>query len=319
MITIVKNNILRISKIKVNVTIYIVLTVCSVFVAMYMSGTQQSVGNIAVLSQDKAKIQESEQLHVTYVAKEVPQSTLVMQKYDAYVYVNDKGKYIVKTVKGEDFQKRIEAFLLHQQGSPIKQDEGKGSRIIGYLTMFVMMQSIAYMSLFGEDKETNMVQRIMVSSLSFSAYLSAQVIFVILCTFLPAFLTIATLSLTGFDIGFSLLEYVGLLGLLSLFSTVFTLFMNSIISVRDTANMAGSAIIVLTSILSGTFTSIPSEHTILHAMNSCLPQRVYLNITQALEQSAFTQNDWMQFAYLIIFIIVLFICSILAMKRGKRT
>lgn len=318
MITIIKNNILRIFEMKLNVMIYIILTLCSVLVALYMSDAQQNIGNIAVLSQDKASIPDSDQMHITYVTNEVPLSQLVMQKYDAYVSLDKEGKVNVETIKGENFQKQVETALQHHVQDVDKETEGKGSRIIGYLIMFVMMQSVAYMSLFGEDKETHMMERIMISSVSFSTYFMAQVIFVILFTFLPAFLSIAILSFIGFNIGFSLLEYVGLLILLSLFSTVITLFMNSIIKVRDTANMACSAIIVLSSIISGSFTSIQTNSSIFNTITSCLPQKAYLHFTQALELQRFTQGDWMEFAYLLCFIIVIFIGSIIAMKRMQK-
>lgn len=313
---IIKNDLLRLMQMKHNVILLIIITICSMFIGMYMSNQPQTIGRVAVLAADQDILQNNEQVSVTYVTHALPKSQLVMQKYDAYVYRDKQGTIKVDTVKGNDFKNALEAVIQH--GTMRQQQteaRGRGTKIISFSMMFLMMQATIYMALFGEDKEHNVISRIMISSMTFTSYLMSQILFVMLCSFLPIFLTISIVSMCGLPIGFSLLTYAGLFLLLSLFSTMLTLFMNCIIHSQDTANMASSALIILTTILSGSFITTQSNRSLIGAISSFLPQKAYLSITQALEHGVFSQSNMYQLAYILTIVFILFSVSVYIMKN----
>ena len=107
----------------------------------------------------------------------------------------------------------------------------------------------------------------------------------------PVFWLLWLQSLIGIDIGFSLPVYAGLIGILALLSTAFALFLNSFFDVADTANMLGSAIIILTSILAGSFYSLSKEASLLDKFLLLLPQKDFINFVNALEKGSLSQAD----------------------------
>ncbi|MBC3798137.1 hypothetical protein [Acetobacterium tundrae] len=61
--------------------------------------------------------------------------------------------------------------------------------------------------------------------------------------------------------------------------------MNSFFDVADTANMLGSSIIVLTSVLAGSFCSLSKEATLFDKLIHLLPQKDFINFIDALEKA----------------------------------
>ena len=76
-----------------------------------------------------------------------------------------------------------------------------------------------------------------------------MIAFTMLSVILPAFMMLAVCRLFGAQIGFSLPVYAGLLFVLALFATAFALFLNMLFAQKVTANMLGSALAVLASIM----------------------------------------------------------------------
>ena len=273
MITVMKQAFIRLKREKGSAVVYLVLSIASILVALYLSSLNPSLGSIAVQS-DTRPWKSNAQLRVTYVNEPIAMSRLVAQEQDAFVSVRKDGSLSITSVKSKGFQKELRQAL---------QGHGIGSTVIGFVMMFAIMQSLVYMMQYGEDRECHRMERILLSPVSFSAYLGGMLLFTIAAVMLPALGTLALCALAGVDIGFSLPMYAGLLGVLSLFATGFTFFLYTLFSRKDTANMLGSALAVLASILSGGFYEVAKQGGILDAIASVLPTKAILQMSESLE------------------------------------
>lgn len=200
---------------------------------------------------------------------------------------------------------------------PANKDlRGIGTTIIGYLLAFILLQDVLFMFTLAEDIELKQIERIAAAPIFFIKYLLSNFIFNFLIVFLPAFLILVVMKdIFGYNIGFSLLEYAGLLGLIVSFGIAFAMLINSIVKVSDTANMMGSSIVVLTTILSGSFYSFENGNKILEKAIWIFPQKDFLSFAQGLENGKAISAILPQLVYVIIISLVFFIFSIIKIKK----
>ena len=135
-----------------------------------------------------------------------------------------------------------------------------------------------------EDLKLKKIERIVTSPVSFGKYLLSHFVSTFTVIFVPVFSTLLVMKAgLGFNIGLSLGQYAVLLGILCSFGTAFALLINSLVKGADTANMMGSSIVVLTTILSGSFYSIEKGNTVMEKVLWISPQKVFLSLVQGLE------------------------------------
>lgn len=318
MINIIKNNFYRTLSKKNYIIISIIMTAVSIFLAVYFTAKLEVKGNIAVVTQNQEVAFRSKYINVTTLKKVPPKSQLVSNKYDAVVIDKGNGSYDIQTIKSDDFKKMISNALKNPKTfkPQIKDTRGVGTNIMGYLLMFLMMQGILFMFTFAEDRECKQIRRISVSPISFSKYLWGHFLFTFLFIFVPAFAILFILKVIfGFNIGFSLLQYLILLTIICAFSTAFSMFVNSLTEISDTANMAGSAIVTLTTILAGSFYSFDKANKIFDKAIWMLPQKDFISFVQGLENGKSVYSMLPQISYVIVLTLVFMVFSIIKNKR----
>lgn len=317
MITIMKQAFVRLKREKGSAVVYLVLSIAAIFVALYVSSLNTSLGSIAVQS-EQHNWKSSDVLRVTYVEEAVAPSRLVAQEYDAFVQVNRDGSLSVASVKSDAFKQDLINALQGQAGSSQhKKQRGTGTSVIGFVMMFAIMQSLVYMMQYGEDKELRRMERILLSPITFSSYLGGMILFTMLSVILPALFTLAVCSIVGIDIGFSLAVYAGLLFVLSLFATAFALFLNTLFAQKDTANMLGSALAVLASIISGGFYEVANEGGILDTIASMLPTKAILQLSESLEVGL-TSQAVEHLVFVLLWAVILFGAALFVQHVHKR-
>lgn len=182
----------------------------------------------------------------------------------------------------------------------VKDARGVGTNIIGFLLMFILLQCVLFMFTLSEDIESKKIERIASAPVSFIKYLLSHFVGTVTHIFVPAFAILLVMNgIFGLNIGFSLWQYVVLLGLLCSFGTAFAMFINSVVKGSDTANMVGSSIIVLTTILSGSFYSIEKGNEVLEKAIWILPQKAFLSFVQGLEGGRAVSAMLPQLSYVI--------------------
>jgi ABC-2 type transport system permease protein len=195
----------------------------------------------------------------------------------------------------------------------IKTERGVGVNIIGFMMMFLLMLTLSNLFAFADDKEQGQLRRIAAAPVSFGWYLAAHCVYC-LSMLLPEYILLIILKCIGWNIGFSILEYAGLMLVLAFLGISFSLLLNTLIKKPDNANMLGNAVTVLTSVLAGSFYSFSKNNVVLDNIIKLLPQKELMNFAQYLQNGNAGQNMG-SILYVIGFSLVLLIFSCTILRR----
>lgn len=318
MLRVIKNNILRLKNDKGYVITVLAITIATILLAVYFTSKFQMKGNIALVTNSNKFDVTSKYINVN-VMKNAPQkSDLVMGKYDAIVMDKGNGKFDVVTYKGDDFKKSIEEALQGKSSISFNSSETRkaGTNILGYLTMFVLMEGTIFMRYFSEDKINGVFKRVLISPISMKSYLLAQCIFNFFIIYIPTFIVLVVeKQMLKVDIGFNYFQYAYLLAILTLVSTAFGFFMSAAIENTDDSSMMSTLIITLSSILAGCFYSFTNKNNILDKITAIMPQKNYLNLVQGIENKSAMSNYSGQLIYIFALSIILFIIGSVICNR----
>jgi ABC-2 type transport system permease protein len=315
--SILKNNYRRTVPRTTLVIVMTAIILASIVLAVYITRVQQVKGHIAFITQNTSVLspQSSKYLSITVLSQKPPYSDLVKQKYDAYVTADPNGNYQVETLRSSDYKKMI-LLLLNNPDARIdisKTDRGIGVNIIGFMMMFLLMLAFGNLFAFAEDKEQGQLRRIAASPASFGWYLAAHCIYC-LSLLAPEFIILAILQCCGWNIGFTLLQYMGLMTVLGFLGISFALLLNSLIPKPDNAAMLGNSLTVLTSVLAGSFYSFSKNNDLLDGLIKMLPQREIMDFAQDMQNGQAWQNSG-SILYTIGFSLVLFLLSCLILRH----
>lgn len=318
MLSIIKNDWKRLLEQKLYLIIAIVLTILSVCAAILLTNNMEAKGNIAVVGKNiDSTILNSPYFNVIVLDQAPEKSKLVQNEYDAVISKDENGSIDVETIKGEDFRNAVTQFI-NNPGYYAPSTDGVrhiGTNIIGYMMMFLLMQGVLYARLFADDKEKHVIERVVMSPISFYKYLLGHGIFIMMLIFIPSYSVILGAKMIGINIGFSLLQYAGLMGILAFLSMAFSLCLNSFFCVADTANMLGSSIIVLTSILAGSFYSFSKGESFFNTLLHILPQKDFMNFIDALEKDTLTNQVEIQLLYVILLALVFILIAVIKTRK----
>ncbi|MDP4094662.1 MAG: ABC transporter permease [Bacillota bacterium] len=318
-INVLRNNYFRMLEKKNYFIIMLVVTVITIMLAVYFTAKLEVKGNVALVSTSQnLKFTSSKYIKISLLDKVPPKSQLIMNKYDAVVIDEGNGKFSIQSIKNKDFsQKILEAVTGNGKLSFRNETKrGAGSNIIGYLIMFIFLQGMMYMTLYSEDKENRAFKRIGTSPVSLTAYLISHCVFDFILSIIPTFTVLVVCKeLFKINIGFGYPQYLFLLGILTLISTAFALFMSSIFDKSDNYLMMGQMIAILTTILAGSFYSFENNNSIMKAIINILPQKSYLNLVRGLEQGKTMVNFMPELAYLTVLTVMLFSAGTIICRR----
>ena len=244
-------------------------------------------------------------------------SELFQNRYDAIVTIDGNGAYSIETIKSDQIKTMIYATLENPNTFvPNMQSSRKiGTNIIGYMMMFLLIQGVLYAKLFADDKEKHLIERVIMSPIAFRKYLFGHAVFMIAMIAIPTFCVMTVVQILGVAIGFSLLTYGLLIGVLAILATSFALFLNSFFCVADTANMLGSSSVLLSTILAGSFYSFAKEESLFDKLIHILPQKDFIDFTNALEKGNLTSTIKLELLYVIGLSVVFFAIAVIKTRR----
>lgn len=314
----IKNNYLRTLPRLVPLILYTIFTLISMLLAVHMTEVRQVKGHIVLITEKPYETlpKSTESLSIVVLKEKPPHSALVKQQYDAYVTIDEKGNYQIETLRNKDYKKMVQIFLKDPKAliNTGNTDRGAGTNIIGFMMMFLLMMAFINLFAFAEDKEQGQLKRIAAAPVSFLGYVLAHCVYC-LSMILPEFILLVVLKVCGFKIGFTLLQYAGLMAVLSMLSISFALFLNTLIKKPDNANMLGNSIIVLTSVLAGSFYVFSKNNSMLDGVIKLLPQKQLMNFAHYLEQGTPWQHS-ASLVYVIALSVVLMTFSGLILKSN---
>ncbi|MDP4182808.1 MAG: ABC transporter permease [Bacillota bacterium] len=317
-LTIFKNNIHRSIEKKNYIIATVLMISVAILLAVYFTSKLEIKGNIAVVTDNNKFNINSKYVKVTVVDKIPSTSELVMNRYDAVLIDKGNNRFDIDTVKSDEFKKELEEFIRNPKATGFKKDEdrGVGSNILGYLIMFVLLQGLMFMTLYSDDKENKMFKRIATSPVSIGTYLFTHSVFNYLLVFIPTFTVLVVCrEVLNINIGFSYFQYIWLLGILTLLSTAFALFMCSIIDKGDNSMTMGSSIVTLSSILAGSFYSFRNDNAIMKNIIGIFPQKNYLKLVQGLEHGKALSDLLPQLTYLLTISMLMFVIAVIVAKK----
>lgn len=316
-LVVLKNNFFRTLPRAIPLLVMTIVTLASIMLAVYITGVQQIKGHIVFITQSStaALPQNSKYIDITVLQEKPPRSDLVKQKYDAYITVDNNGNYQIETLRSNAYKNMVLMLLKHPNTdvNSSKTDRGVGVNIIGFMMMFLLMLAFSNLFAFADDKEQGQLRRISAAPASFGWYLAAHC-FYCLSLLLPEFIMLAVLKWCGWNIGFTLLQYAGLMAVLGFLGISFALLLNTLIQKPDNANMLGNSITVLTSVLAGGFYSFSQNNAVLDHTIKLLPQKEIMDFAQHLQNGSAWQYS-ASILYVIAFSLALFIISCTVLRR----
>lgn len=315
MLSIVKNDWQRVLSEKFHVLLAVGLTVCALILSIVLTTKVQARLNIAVIGRES--LEENSMLDVTYLTEVPAQSELVQGRYDAVLSFHKDGSYDVDTIKNDDFKAQLRAAINGDKATfeSASQSRKIGTNIIGFMLMFLLMQGVLYARSFADDKEKHIIERVIVSPIGFAKYLTGHIMFAWFMVVIPSFLVIVVTKLIGIEIGFTLCEYAVLFAVLGILSTCFAMCITSFFLVADDANMTANVLIVMSTVLSGSFYSIASRSKLLDKVMYVIPQKGFLHFVRDWENNMLNFKDMWAMVYVIICSIVLVIIGIIKTRK----
>lgn len=316
-LAVLKNDYLRTLPRLTGVIVMTVIALASTMLAVHLTEAGQVKGHIVLIPESSsARLPQSSRYLDFTVSKDRPfYSDLVKHKYDAYVTVLTDGSYRIETLRNDEFQNML--LLLLQNPEAELPDTGKergvGVNILGFMMMFLLMKSFSNLFVLADDKEQGQLGRIVGAPTSFGGYMAAHCIYC-LSLLLPEYILLVLLRLTGRDIGFSLLQYAGLIAASGFLGISFALLLNTLIQKQDNANMLGNAVTVLTTVLAGSFYAFHKNNALVDHIIKILPQKELMDFAQELQNGRGYSHSGL-IIYVAAFSACLFAFSCAALKK----
>lgn len=319
MLIIIKNNWERMLQRKLQFLVSMLLTLGAIVFAVIMSHQGQIKGNLAVIKADGERLQVPH-YKVTYLNEVPPESTLVKGQYEAIIVFKSEGNYEMDSIKSQKEQVTLKRLIENPVAAQEEEEKPRqiGTTILGYMMMFLLMQAILYARLFAEDQDKHLSERILSSPLSTFNYWVGHSIFTGVCVGIPAFCMIVVLKCLGIEVGFSILQYMLLIGMIVFLATSVVVVLYSFIKGADQANMMGSALVILTSLLTGCFSSDASLEQGISKILYLVPQKSILLFAQGVESNCFNNQIILSAVYVILLSVTLMIISIMKINKDYR-
>ncbi|AAK81533.1 ABC-2 type transport system permease protein [Clostridium acetobutylicum] len=321
-INIFKNNLSRLLCKKAILLTSIIFIPLMIIGGVYFTSKMDTKANIAIVTKNKNITFNNKYVKITTLSEKPALSELVLNKYDAVVTYSDNIHFKITTIKSNKLKHELNTFLKNPKAkSNFKEasagTRGTGTNILGFLILLLATQEIQFMLLYPEDRDLGTFRRILISPTSFIKYLLSEGIFDFVVAFIPSYIAILiTKEIFKVTIGFNYLALAGLLSLLLIFGTSFALLITSIIDDVDNAAMLGTFIVLLCSILSGSFYSFTDDNKILSAIVSAIPYKQYLTLSQGIESGRSISNYSSQVLYIISITLVFFILGTLVTRKN---
>lgn len=320
-INLFRNSFNRIMAKKEIVIIAVLIVPLMIGIAILFSGKTEINAHIALVSNYAQDIPKDHRIQIDVMNEKPSISKLVLAKYAAIVEEKNDGTYEVTAIKSKAEKKIIENFFKVGKISESNQsghgERGAGTRILGFLIMILLMQGVALITLYPEDRTIRTFRRILTAPVSETQYLFAQGIFTFLFIFIPTYIAIVITKVCfGIEIGYGLLVLAILIGILTALSTSLALFISSVLD-RD-ISLVSNGIYVITSVLAGCYYSFMGNNKVLDAICSIPPQKAYMALIQGVENGKGMLEFKGQLLYIFVWIIAPWLLGSIITKRKMK-
>lgn len=322
MISIIKNDWLRTKNSIARIGIMFVLILAVIILSFVLSNRTAAVATVAVVGEKNEVTIQSKQLNINYVDQKPLKSELVKGTYDAIVSTDGLKGYTIETIKGENFKSQLTDVLEDSINSTDLSSNTKdslGVTLLSYLLMFLLMASLTNMMLFSEEKEKHLLERIVTAPISFVRILIGHSLFAFLLIFLPTLCFIFGVNVVfQKEFGMSYWQLSLLLLFVCLFATSFSLLIVAIFKEGDKANMFGSLLIIITTMLSGSFFSFEGGNLWLEKIIQVMPQKRFILLFKDIEIGKDLSTVIPNMVYVGLLIVLFYVLAIFKTKRDYK-
>ena len=322
-IKILKNNMYRVLERRGLLFMALVLIPLMIGCSVFFSYNMKKSLNIALIGENIQQEMDNNVLKVVNLNKKPAISDLLLNKYDAIVEQKTDGTYEVTMIKSNKYKNLI--YDYYNNGKKIDftavniNRRGVGANILCFVSMFVLMQGVALMTLYSDDKTNKTFRRVLVTTANEWQYLLAQGIFTFAFLFIPTFLAVfITKEIFNLQMGYTDGILTGLLAIIVGLGTAFALFVVSVVKKQDNGVMVAAVIIIITSILSGCFFTFTSSNKIMNILCGILPQKAYFSLVEGIERGESFADYTSQLSYLFTCTILFWITGCIVTKRKMK-
>lgn len=260
-----------------------VLTTVVLVVALYLGDQPTVLGRIAVVGETGSELTGPFEFKTV---KEIPTNAeIMMGKYDGYL-IQEDDSYKVVTPKNKELSKELTSWLSQKRGVK-KVNEGSQmlEKVIGFMMMVLLLGGLTFVATIGEDKEQHQLERLLLAPISLGKYLVSQCVYAFLALYLPTLtLFMICQAVIHKELGASLLTYSGLIALICALGISIGTLMMSLFKTGDRATMVTSAILILTTVIAGSFGQIGADHLWFTNFSRILPQKSLLSLAADIQQ-----------------------------------
>jgi ABC-type multidrug transport system, permease component len=265
------------------------------------------------------KNQETKYLDISVVSEEPPLSSLLLQKYDAYIVIHDGDtNYTIKTLRNNSLKDTVISLIANQSATSVHLgiDRNIGETITGFILMFLLLSIFSMLFTLSDDKEKGMLTRLATTPMKLPAYLAAHMLYAF-TTMLPSYIALVILQAKGINIGLTLPQYALVYLCVSVFGIPLALWFITIFQSGDDATLFGNSILILSTVLSGAFFSVNNNNVIFKNFISCLPQKQILNFVDNLHNGTAISHLY-PIVYVLVAGIILFGMAIVNLRFQAR-
>lgn len=302
---VMKNNLYRFTRNKTVVAIILILLPVIVSLGIYFGQLDSIKGNIAVVGvkaeQEKAlkeTLKSNDKVSFEFLDESPTRTELIKGIYLAEINF-DGGEPKVISYGKEEVKLTLEAALKGEVYEGKADDTTVLGKIVGFLTMFLIMGAVMMMDFFLIDRKNKVYTRVLSGTVSYYQYILGQLFYAISLLAIPTIImSVGVVKLLNIDLGISMLGFAGLILLICTVCTAYAIFICNIFKSDLTANMTSGNLAMFTSIFAGCVINITDTNKVIGFLRDFLPQKRLIDLA-----NNYNNNDLI----FLVFIIVLFI------------
>lgn len=311
---IIKNNFYRLSKEKVILFMIIVILPIIVYFGVFFSRADNLKGKIAVVGANvqqeqyfKKAFVNYENITLVFLKEKATKTELIRGIYLSEIVINDDDMKVI-SYGNEEIRKLIEASINGEVYEGKKNITTMEGRIIGFLTMFLLLGGSMMVDFFLTDRENKTYTRVLSSGISYYQYIIGQILYsIIALTVTTIVMTLLVIKILSVQLTISIGFFSFLIFLIGILSTSFSILVCTLCKSKASAPMVMSAIIMITSLFGGCIINIVDENKIIEVVRNLIPQKRLIDLANSYNDGALI--------YLIAIIIIFILVSIFIGKK----
>lgn len=341
---VLKNNFMRAFKHKGKFLLILLIPTIAIILTVFANSLMKPAITVGVVNNVKCEestriinlLNETTGLKIQEANKKTIHTDVIMAKYSAVIDfkkkfnegdINDlEGDISIYSQKNnieQDIVKLLKYYISNNESVDFKnfskeifqEQMSAAERIMGFIIMCLFITTTMTASIMIRDKEEEILTRFNYSPNKISNYTLGNLIYNFMITY--GQLAIAAIITTVFNvnIGISFVQFLGFSLLIAFVATAFGTFIGSAFKTDMQANLAASAIALITSLFGGAFIPIEKMPRGIKLIGNFTPTRWVIDFTSTMESGeVITQGN----AALLILVAFGVVCLILSTLLNKR-